>query len=398
MVLTVAGAETKKLTVDDVVLLKSVDVEEATILKRLTDSGTTFSAEELEKLRSAGFSEEFMSSVEKLKKPEARGRKLSAADVLKLKALDIPEETILKRIKDSGTSFSAEELKKLKNGGMSDEFIANLSGLPRGEADLKKGREEFRKNVDELGDCFSSAYEAMEEFNRTFEELQSQKKEGKLTQRKFGQSLEKAAGGCGETLEEIHATVLELKQSMDVAPAELKEKKAGTKLAALADQYLATLKEALKALEPVARGTGGADEFESGLETAADLKDKAETAYKAYQAAIEGKTPAEKQVKADFSTPFLAMATFLDACAAKDLNLLSQCFAEQAEEEFQAIRDKKIGPEELDDFVGLFKGGNIASVKEKGSAASVDVKLTGPRDQETFSLVKENGQWKIVEF
>jgi len=393
-----AAAETKKLTADDVLLLKSVDLEEAAILKRIADSGAVFSAGDLEKFKGAGFSDDFVSQAENLMKARPKPRKLSVAEVLSLKRLDVPEETILKKIKDSETNFSPEELQELKRGGVSDDFIARLRAPARaGEADLKKAREQFKKNIDELGDCFSSASETMEEFNRTFEELQSQKKEGKLAQRKFAQSLEKAVKTCGETLEETHATLLELKQSMDAAPPDLKEKKPGAKVASLADEYLATLKEALKGLEPVAKGTGDADEFESSLEAAAELKDKAEEAYKAYEA-LAAEEPAKKQLKADFSTPFLAVKTLFDACAAKDLNLLSQCFAEQAEEEFQAIRDKTIGPEDLNEFVYLFKGATIAAVKERGSSASVDVKLTGSRGQETFSLVKENGQWKIVEF
>ncbi len=395
-----ASPEVKKMTVEDVLLLKSIDLEEAAILKKIADSGTTFSADDLEKLRSEGFSADFITQVENLMKAKPKVRKLSVADILNLKRLDIPEETLLKRIKDSGTTFSADELEELKKGGMSDDFIASVGGRTKekaGEGDLAKGRKEFENNVDELGDCFQAAAETMEEFTNTFKELLSQKEEGKLSQRRFGQSLEKAAGASSEPLEEIHGTVLELKESIDAAPPELKEKKAGAEVASLIDQYVKTVREAIKTLEPVAAGTGSADEFESGLEAASELKGQIETAYEAYEALL-AEHLARKQLNADFSTSLLAVKTFLDACAAKNLNLLSQCFAEQAEDEFQAIREKTVSREELDEFVSIFKGATIIATKEKGNSASVGVKFIGDRGQESLSLVKENGQWKIVEF
>lgn len=392
--------EVKKLTVEDVLLLKSIDMEEAAILKKIADSATTFSADDLEKFRSEGFSADFITQVENLMKAKPKVRKLSVADILNLKSLDIPEEMILRKIKDSGTTFSADELEELKKGGMSGDFIAAVGGPAKEKAvegDLAKAREQFARDIDELGDCFQAAGETVEEFTETFEELLSQKEDGTLSQRRFGQSLEKAAGASAEPLEEIHRTVLELKESIDAAPARLKEKKAGAALAALIDQYVKTAREAIKAIEPVAAGTASADNYESGLETAGELKDKIETAYEAYRAIVE-EQPTVKQAKANFSTPSSAVKTFLDACAAKDLNLLSQCFAEEAEDEFQAIREKTVSREDLDGLFALFNGATVTTAKEKGNSASVGVKFTGDRGQETLSLVKENGQWKIVEF
>jgi hypothetical protein len=397
-----ASPEVKKMTVEDVLLLKSIDMGEEAILRKIADSGTTFSADDLEKFRSGGFSADFITQVENLMKAKLKVRKLSVADILNLKRLDIREETLLKKIKDSGTTFSADELEELENGGMSKDFLDAVEGRTKGkagEADLAKARKEFGKNIDELGDCFQAAAETMEEFTNTFKELLSQKEAGKLSQRRFGQSLDKAAGASSEPLEEIHRTVLELKESIDAAPDKLKEKKAGVEVASLIDQYVKTLREAIDALEPVAKGTGSTDEFENGLEAAAELKGKIETAYEAYEALL-AEHPAVKQLNADFSTPLLAVKTFLDACAAKNLNLLSQCFAEEAEEEFQAIREKTISREDLDEFVGIFKGATITVAKEefKGNSASVGVKFAGDRGQETLVLVKENGQWKILEF
>ena len=395
-----AYPEVKKMTVEDVLLLKSIDMGEEAILRKIADSGATFSADDLEKFRSGGFGDDFITQVENLMKAKPKVRKLSVADILNLKRLDIPEETLLKKIKDSGTTFSADELEELKKGGMSDDFIASVGGPAKEKTagtDLTKARKEFGKNIDELGDCFQAAAETMEELTNTFEELLSQKGDGTLSQLTLFQPLSKAAGASAEPLEEIHGTVLELKESIDAAPDRLKEKKAGVEVASLIDQYVKTVREVIKALEPLAAGTGSADEYEGGLEAASELKGKIETAYEAYRAIVEEQPPV-KQAKANFSTPLLAVRTFLDACAAKNLNLLSQCFAEEGEEEFQAIREKTISREELDEFVSIFKGATITATKEKGNSASVGVKFAGDRGQETLVLVKENGQWKIVEF
>ncbi len=64
----------KGLTVDNVIMLKDLGIEESSILKKIEDTGTTFSADDLEQLKKAGFSEAFLAkvSVEEEKKEEEK--------------------------------------------------------------------------------------------------------------------------------------------------------------------------------------------------------------------------------------------------------------------------------------------------------------------------------------
>jgi len=62
-------AKAKKLTVENVVMLKELGLDEETILQKLSDTGTAFSAQEIERLEEAGFSEQFLSKVQKPAQP-----------------------------------------------------------------------------------------------------------------------------------------------------------------------------------------------------------------------------------------------------------------------------------------------------------------------------------------
>ncbi len=287
-----AAAETKKLTVDNVVSLKGLDLGEEAILKKITDSGTTFTAEDLEKLKKAGFSEDFMSKVQQFKsaEPQPQPKKLSPADVLSLKDVEMPEASILKKIQDSGTTFTPEQVEELKKAGFSEDFIGKLTVQPAEkveEPDLKAASEKFRTDMDEMGDRVLSAAEALKKFMDIVSKSESLKKQGILSDEEFTQSLDKAGKTCAQALEENQTKALELKQAIDAAPEGLKERQAGVELASLGDQYLATMKGAFKQVDGAARGTAPAEESQKAKDALNELKTKVEDAYKAYEAITE---------------------------------------------------------------------------------------------------------------
>lgn len=566
-------AETRKLTVDDVLFLKDLEVTEEAILKKIAESGTSFSAEDLERLKNAGMSEGFLSKVQQVKQAQPAVRKLKVGDVVKLWELEIPQETILKKIQDSGTTFSAEEVEELKKAGISEEFIASLTGQPvveKEEVDLKEASEKFRSAVDDMGDCVGSAQEALKKFHDTVTKLESLKNDEVLSQEEFMGSLNKASKTCAQALDEANAQALKLKEAIDGAP-EVEEKKAGVELASLGVQYLAALKELFQQTDTVARGEAEPKEAEKAKEAANALVARVKEAHKAYSAAIgeeeekpeeatpdeekkeeettkeeevpekeqkeeetvkeepeeeeeaveekpeeeeempeeepeeEEKTPeeepeeeeeiaeeglvgawqlrvpgmsvnlvfgedgtytwhmetfqgvqdiagtwrkiddftietqvvgqlfksltpcqlidentlnivveglllqfkrveekapkpqkkiVERKVKADFSTPEATVRTFIRACEANDLDLISQCFSERAAEEFDSVRDKTISSKELAKLTRRFKGGILGETRKIGdTAVSVDVRVSG--SLEVTILQKRGGLWKI---
>ncbi|MDP2896672.1 MAG: hypothetical protein Q8Q12_08950 [bacterium] len=294
------AAETRKLTVDDVLFLKDLEVTEEAILKKIAESGSSFSAEDLERLKNAGMSEDFISKVQQSKQAQPAVRKLKVADVVKLWELEIPQETILKKIQDSGTAFSAEEVEELRKAGISEEFIASLSGQPivkKEEVDLKEASEKFRSDVDDLGDCLGSAQEALKKFRDTVAKLESLKNDDVLSQEELVGSLDKASKTCAQALDEADAQALKLKEAIDGAP-EVEEKKAGAELASLGVQYLAALKELFQQTDTVARGEAQPEEALKAKEAANALVARVKEAHKAYSAAI-----GEEEEKPEEATP-----------------------------------------------------------------------------------------------
>jgi DNA-binding beta-propeller fold protein YncE len=73
----VKPAKAKRLTVENVVLMKELGLDDGTILQKLSDTGTSFSAQEIEQLKEAGFGDEFLSKIEKPAQP-AKKPKLTA--------------------------------------------------------------------------------------------------------------------------------------------------------------------------------------------------------------------------------------------------------------------------------------------------------------------------------
>lgn len=293
------AAETRKLTVDDVLFLKDLEVTEEAILRKIVDSGTSLSAEDVERLKNAGMSADFLSKIQQPKQAPPAVRKLKVADVIKLWELEIPQETILQKIRDSGTTFSAEEVEELKKAGVSEEFIASLAGQPvveKEEVDLKEASEKFRSDVDDMGDCVGSAQEALKKFKGAVDKLESLKNDGVLSQEEFIASLNKANKTCAQALNEAEAEATKLKGAIEGAP-EIEEKKAGVELASLGVQYLPALKELLRQTDAVARGEAQPKEAEKAKEAANALVARLQEAHKAYSAAI-GEEEKEKPEEA----------------------------------------------------------------------------------------------------
>jgi len=119
-----AGKRT--LSIDDVLLLKELGIAEETILEKIQKSSTSFSAEEVEKLRQAGLSKEFIEKIPKLDEAKEKKKKLTVDDILLLHELGFSEEVIRKKIEDSGTTLSAKEIEQLKKAGLSEAFVFKL--------------------------------------------------------------------------------------------------------------------------------------------------------------------------------------------------------------------------------------------------------------------------------
>lgn len=125
-------AKATKLTVENVVMLKELGLDEETILQKLSDTGTAFSAQEIEQLKKAGFSDEFLSKAQKPAEPAKKSAD-PGKDKLKLisgfvlfKELGVSEDVILEKVQERGIAFSPEDAILLERGGFSDEFIRKL--------------------------------------------------------------------------------------------------------------------------------------------------------------------------------------------------------------------------------------------------------------------------------
>jgi hypothetical protein len=107
--------------------------------------------------------------------------------------------------------------------------------------------------------------------------------------------------------------------------------------------------------------------------------------------------------QADFSTPEATVRTFIQACTAKNADLMSQCLSAQAEGELKAMRDKQLTPEQLEQIKGAAEGATILDTTDVTLAgARVTVKLPArgnrPEGNDTFNMVKEGDAWRIRDF
>jgi len=146
----VRPAEKRKLSVEDVTLLKELGIAEEAILKKVQDSGTVFSEEEAEKLKAAGLSDELIAKFPKAGKPKP---KLTAENVLMLHELGLSEESILKKIEETASTFSTEEVGQFQKAGLSEDFIGKLTvtETETGKKEIKREKKEVKGEPPEEG-------------------------------------------------------------------------------------------------------------------------------------------------------------------------------------------------------------------------------------------------------
>ena len=152
--------EKRKLSVDDIVLLKELGIEEQTVLKKVQDAGAVFSGEEIEKLRAAGFSEQFLTEVAKAGK---RKPKLTGDNILMLHELGLSEESILKKIEETASTFSTEDVERFKGAGLSEDFVGKLT-VTEAKTEKKKVKQETKKErkekkVEPAGDGLAGSWQ-----------------------------------------------------------------------------------------------------------------------------------------------------------------------------------------------------------------------------------------------
>ena len=146
----VRPAEKRKLSVEDVALLKELGIAEETILKKVRDSGTVFSEAEAEKLKAAGLSDELIAKFPRAGKAKP---KLTGDNVLMLHELGLSEESILKKIEETASTFSAEEIGQFKRAGLSEDFIGKLTvtETETGKKEIKREKKEVKGEPPEEG-------------------------------------------------------------------------------------------------------------------------------------------------------------------------------------------------------------------------------------------------------
>jgi len=321
--------EVRKLTVQNVLTLKELGISEEDILKKITDSGTTFVAEDIEKLKQGGFGDEFIA---KLPKPEAptpeapapeapaqEQRKLTVENVLVLKQLGISEDSILEKVKTSKTVFTAEEVQKLKDGGLSEEFFKKLApqaAVEAPEVDLDAAREKLRTTVTELKNLTDAANTAMEEFDGSAKKLQSFREAGVVTQEGYVEGMEKAAQNHVAASDERVAKAKELEKAVAASPS-LPEKNAATQIASQVLEYLESLRKTRELAVAVAKGEKEKKELDASRTAGGDLKTKLTASHKLYQ------TDAKKKTKSEWASDARTASWHVDAGGATvDMTLL----------------------------------------------------------------------------
>lgn len=98
----------------------------------------------------------------------------------------------------------------------------------------------------------------------------------------------------------------------------------------------------------------------------------------------------------DFSTPRIAVVTFIEAASNRDAELLSQCFASESAGEFRKYREKRATAKELDELAKFADGAKITDVKVEGDSAVVSVAFK--ERNEKISMKRTESGWKILDF
>jgi hypothetical protein len=105
-----------------------------------------------------------------------------------------------------------------------------------------------------------------------------------------------------------------------------------------------------------------------------------------------------EKLKADFSTPKAAIETFFAAAAARDLDMLSLCFANTAPAEFDGLRKKTASKTELDQLAEFVLGATVANVDMSPNETTATVAVRFRSRDERIQLTKTAKGWRIVDF
>jgi hypothetical protein len=100
----------------------------------------------------------------------------------------------------------------------------------------------------------------------------------------------------------------------------------------------------------------------------------------------------------DFSTPAGTVEVFILACIAKDADLLSRCFSENAEGEFKPIVVKTASDEDLEELKAMFEGASVGETTMSPDGATASVKVNLAEGDEKIKLAREGDVWKIIGF
>ncbi len=371
---SVTAAEAPKLTVENVLALKGLGFSDEVILERITDSATIFADEDINKLKAGGFGDEFIAKLPKPETPTEEERKLTVENVLALKQLGIAEQSILEKVQSSGTTFTPEEVQKLKDGGMSEDFLGKLAPQERiepPEVDLEAAREKLRTTATELKNLVDAADAAMEQFDKSAKKLESFREAGVVSQEAFVEGMDKAAQNQVAASDERVAKARELEEAVAASPS-LPEKNAATEMASRVLEYLEALRKTRELAVAVAKGEQEKSELDSSRTAAGDVRTKLSASHNRYL------TAAKKKTKDDLASDRRTGTWHLDAAGATvDLELRA---------DGTYTWHYKAG-DEVEDLQGTWKRVDDSAIQviEKGSRGKtlVPCKLT---DQDTLQI------------
>ncbi len=126
---------------------------------------------------------------------------------------------------------------------------------------------------------------------------------------------------------------------------------------------------------------------------------------------------ADDKTTSDFSNPYKAVMSFLNAVKAKDMDRIAEATAQRAgrpeetsahyQKVFQAILEQSLAPEDLDELAKKFEGMKIAGqnqAKSTGRLGIIIAKSAGNSGQQqgdiytrTITVRKEKAGWKVVD-
>ncbi|MDG1332333.1 MAG: hypothetical protein P8P74_08375 [Crocinitomicaceae bacterium] len=99
----------------------------------------------------------------------------------------------------------------------------------------------------------------------------------------------------------------------------------------------------------------------------------------------------------DFSSPKALIETFIKASTKKKKKVLSSCFSNKSPGEWDAIRNKTISKDDLNELKEFVSGATVSKVEMKSEEQAV-VFVTFKTREEEIMTVKEGNRWFILDF